>query len=159
MVMRKTLLFDLYHPNLRSILDATNEWIHDGINNGVYKCGLATNQEAYDEQLFDAFEKCEEILGKQQFLCGNILTEPYIGLFVTLIRFHEAYAVIFKCDKRLLREYNTSLFNYMKDIFQIVGLITHELSFYKPSWDYIALGLNIDYSLPHDRDRFSTETA
>ncbi|KAL1223971.1 hypothetical protein V5N11_004509 [Cardamine amara subsp. amara] len=161
--------FDLYPPNLQTIIDETNEWIHDAINNGVYKCGFATNQETYDvavKQLFNALEKCEEILGKQRFLCGNTLTEPDIRLFVTLIRFDEAYVVIFKCDKRFIREYS-NLFNYTKDIYQIAGLSSTvkmghiKLNYYGsfPSINplgIIAHGPNIDYSLPHDRNRFSS---
>ncbi|CAH2046384.1 unnamed protein product [Thlaspi arvense] len=164
--------FELYPLNLRSIIDKTNEWIRDGINNGVYKCGFATNQAAYNEavkQLFNALEKCEEILEKQRFLCGNTLTEPDIRLFVTLIRFDEAYAVIFKCDKKLVREYS-NLFNYTKDIYQIEGLsstvnMDHIKQNYFGSFPslnplgIIAQGPNIDYSLFHDRHRFSSETA
>ncbi|CAA7014767.1 unnamed protein product [Microthlaspi erraticum] len=164
--------FDLYHPNLRTIIDETNEWIHDGISNGVYECGFAKTQAAYDvavKKLFDALDKCEEILGRQRFLCGNTLTESDIRLFVTLIRFDEAYAVIFKCDKRLVREY-WNLFNYTKDIYQIKGLsstvkMDHIKQNYYGSFPSInplgivAHGPNIDYSLPHDRHRFSTETA
>ncbi|KAG2264884.1 hypothetical protein Bca52824_071963 [Brassica carinata] len=160
---------DLYPPNLRSLINETNEWVHHGINNGVYKCGFATTQTAYDEavkQLFDALDKCEEILEKQRFLCGNTLTEPDIRLFVTLIRFDEvAYTVIFKCSKRLIREYS-NLFNYTKDIYQIPGLsstvkMDHVKQNYYGSFPSInplgivAHGPNIDYSLSHDRHRFS----
>ncbi|KAF3488568.1 hypothetical protein F2Q69_00055292 [Brassica cretica] len=160
---------DLYPPNLRSLINIeTNEWVHHGINNGVYKCGFATTQTAYDEavkQLFDALDKCEEILEKQRFLCGNTLTEPDIRLFVTLIRFDEAYTVIFKCSKRLIREYS-NLFNYTKDIYQIPGLsstvkMDHVKQNYYGSFPSInplgivAHGPNIDYSLSHDRHRFS----
>ncbi|KAG7536388.1 Thioredoxin-like superfamily [Arabidopsis suecica] len=162
---------DLYPPNLRAIIDETNEWIHDEINNGVYKCGFAKNQETYDvavKQLYDALDRCEEILRKQRFLCGNTLTEPDIRLFVTLIRFDEAYAVIFKCDKRLVREYY-NLFNYTKDIFQIAGMsstvkMDHIKQNYYGSFpslnplEIIARGPNIDYSLPHDRHRFMDKT-
>ncbi|CAN7027166.1 unnamed protein product [Brassica rapa subsp. trilocularis] len=159
---------DLYPPNLRSLINETNEWVHHGINNGVYKCGFATTQTAYDEavkQLFDALDKCEEILEKQRFLCGNTLTEPDIRLFVTLIRFDEAYTLIFKCSKRLIREYS-NLFNYTKDIYQIPGLsstvkMAHVKQNYYGSFPSInplgivAHGPNIDYSLSHDRHRFS----
>lgn len=159
---------DLYPPNLRSLISETNEWVHHGINNGVYKCGFATTQTAYDEavkQLFDALDICEEILQKQRFLCGNTLTEPDIRLFVTLIRFDEAYVVIFKCNKRLIREYS-NLFNYMKDIYQIPGLsstvnMDHIKQNYYGSFPSInplgivAHGPNIDHSLSHDRHRFS----
>ncbi|XP_023645645.1 uncharacterized protein LOC17876865 isoform X3 [Capsella rubella] len=161
---------DLYPPNLQTIIDDTNEWIHDDINNGVYKCGFATNQETYDvavKALFHALDRCEETLRKQRFLCGNTLTETDIRLFVTLIRFDEVYAVIFKCGKRLVREYY-NLFNYTKDIYQIAGLsstvkMDHIKQNYYGSFpslnplEIIPLGTNIDYSWPHDRNRFSSE--
>ncbi|XP_010494559.1 PREDICTED: uncharacterized protein LOC104771692 isoform X2 [Camelina sativa] len=162
---------DLHPPSLQTIVDDTNAWIHEDINNGVYKCGFATNQETYDvavKQLFHALDKCEEILRKQRFLCGNTLTEPDIRLFVTLIRFDEVYAVIFKCDKRLVREYY-NLFNYTKDIYQIAGIsstlkMDHIKQYYYGSFpslnplEIIPDGPDIDYSLPHDRHRFSSGT-
>ncbi|MCD7456729.1 hypothetical protein HAX54_032919 [Datura stramonium] len=116
--------WDLYPPHLQSQINEINEWIYDGINNGVYRCGFAKKQEPYDEavqKLYQALNKCEEILSKQRYLCGDQVTEADIRLFVTLIRFDEVYAVHFKCNKKLLREY-PNLFNYTKDIFQIPGM-------------------------------------
>ncbi|KAB2081748.1 hypothetical protein ES319_A05G151700v1 [Gossypium barbadense] len=159
---------DLYPPHLRAKIDKTNEWIYSGINNGVYKCGFARKQEPYDEavkQLYDALDQCEEILSKQRYLCGNILTEADIRLFVTLIRFDEVYVVHFKCNKKLLREY-PNLFNYTKDIYQIPGMsstvnVQHIKRHYYGShpsinpFGIIPVGPNIDYSSPHDRARFT----
>ncbi|KAK7317904.1 hypothetical protein RJT34_02515 [Clitoria ternatea] len=159
---------DLYPANLRAQIDETNDWTYDSINNGVYRCGFAKKQEAYNEaarQLYEALDKCENILSKQRYICGNTLTEADIRLFVTLIRFDEVYAVHFKCNKKLLREF-PNLFNYTKDIFQIPGIsstvnMEHmKLHYYgsHPSinpFGIVPVGPNIDYSAPHDRERFS----
>ncbi|KAK6944656.1 hypothetical protein RJ641_025758, partial [Dillenia turbinata] len=159
---------DLYPPHLQAQIDEANEWIYDKINNGVYKCGFARKQEPYDEavnNLYEALDKCEEILGKQRYMCGNTLSEADIRLFVTLIRFDEVYAVHFKCNKKLLREY-PNLFSYTKDIYQIPGMsstvnMEHIKRHYYGShptinpFGIIPRGPNINYSSPHNRDRFS----
>ncbi|TXG48310.1 hypothetical protein EZV62_027604 [Acer yangbiense] len=187
---------DLYPPEMRDQIEETNEWVYLGINNGVYRCGFATKQGPYEEaarQLYEALDKCEEILGKQRYICGNRLTEADIRLFVTIIRFdegwvpfstldtrkevlifpvgrrglilgNEVYAVHFKCNKKLLREY-LNLFNYLKDIYQIPGMsstvnmqqIKRHYYGSHPSinrYGIIPLGPDINYSSPHDRERF-----
>ncbi|KAI8000056.1 Glutathionyl-hydroquinone reductase YqjG [Camellia lanceoleosa] len=159
---------DLYPPHLQAQINEINDWIYDGINNGVYKCGFAKKQGPYEEamkKLYEALDKCEEILGKQRYLCGNTVSEADIRLFVTLIRFDEVYVVHFKCNKKLIREF-PNLFNYIKDIYQIPGMsssvhMEHIKRHYYGShpsinpFGIIPLGSNIDYSAPHDRERFS----
>ncbi|KAE9607314.1 putative glutathione S-transferase [Lupinus albus] len=159
---------DLYPTDLKTQIDENNELIYGSLNNGVYKCGFAKKQEPYNEaakQLYEALDKCEDILNKHRYLCGNTLTEADIRLFVTLIRFDEVYAVHFKCNKKLLREY-PNLFNYTKDIFQIPGISSSvnmehiKLHYYRshPSinpFGVIPLGPDFDYSASHDRHRFS----
>ncbi|CAG8571697.1 2420_t:CDS:2 [Diversispora eburnea] len=84
---KKGLTF--YPENLRSQIDDINEWVYDTVNNGVYKCGFATTQAAYDKNitpLFNSLDKLEEILSKNKFLVGNILTEADIRLWTTIIR-------------------------------------------------------------------------
>ncbi|WCJ39390.1 Glutathione S-transferase family protein [Euphorbia peplus] len=158
---------DLYPPQLRTQIDETNEWIYSGINNGVYKCGFARKQEPYEEamtQLYEALDKCENILGKQRYICGETVSEADIRLFVTLIRFDEVYAVHFKCNKKLLREF-PNLFNYTKDVFQIPGMnssvnMAHIKRHYYGShpsinpFGIIPLGPDINFASPHDREKF-----
>ncbi|KNA03715.1 hypothetical protein SOVF_206450, partial [Spinacia oleracea] len=156
---------DLYPHHLETEIDQVNEWIYDRINNGVYRCGFSTKQEPYDQavdKLYEALDKCEEILAKQRYLCGSSVTEADIRLFVTLIRFDEVYAVHFKCNKKVVREY-PNLLNYTKEMFQIPGMSsTVNMNDIKkhyygshPSinpYGIIPQGPNIDYSSPHDRE-------
>lgn len=89
---------DLYPPHLQAQINDINDWIYDGINNGVYKCGFAKKQGPYEEamkKLYEALDKCEEILGKHRYLCGNTVSEADIRLFVTLIRFDEVWIYIY----------------------------------------------------------------
>ncbi|CAN6238001.1 unnamed protein product [Urochloa humidicola] len=160
---------DLYPVHLRASIDEINDLVYDAINNGVYKCGFAKKQGPYDEavtRLYEAMDKCEEILGKQRYICGDQPTEADIRLFVTLIRFDEVYAVHFKCNKKLLREY-PNLFNYTKDIYQIPGIsstvnMEHIRKHYYGShpsinpYRIIPAGPNIDYNAPHDRERLGS---
>ena len=92
---------DLYPEKLRQDIDAWNERIYPALNNGVYRAGFATTQEAYEEAfhgVFDMLEKVEAHLAARKFLAGEQLTEADIRLFVTLIRFDVAYHGLLKCN-------------------------------------------------------------
>uniref|UniRef100_A0A7S0VA80 GST C-terminal domain-containing protein n=1 Tax=Polytomella parva TaxID=51329 RepID=A0A7S0VA80_9CHLO len=113
---------DLYPQELVSEIDDINAWVYDGINNGVYRCGFATSQEAYDNavsSLFSSLDRVEKLLSDgREFLVGGRLTEADIRLFVTLIRFDEVYVVYFKTNRKLIREF-PHLKKYVTRLYQV----------------------------------------
>ncbi|XP_074585651.1 uncharacterized protein LOC141841385 [Curcuma longa] len=112
---------DLCPQELKKQIDEWNRIIYPNINNGVYKCGFAQSQEAYDNavnDLFNTLDKIESHLSTSRFLCGDVLTLADVCLFTTLIRFDLAYNVLFKCTKKKLVEY-PNLYGYTCDIYQI----------------------------------------
>jgi glutathionyl-hydroquinone reductase len=115
---------DLYPENMVDAIEAENDWIYPNINNGVYRCGFATTQFAYDNaitELTDAFDKVASILERQRFIAGDQLTLADIRLFVTLIRFDPVYIVYFKTNTRSVT-YTPALLNYCRDIYQMPGV-------------------------------------
>jgi putative glutathione S-transferase len=116
---------DLYPEKFRSEIDAMNDSIYESINNGVYKCGFARSQEAYNASIRPLFKRLDELdllLSKQRYLiAGAGITESDIRLFVTLVRFDPIYFVHFKCSKKLIREY-TNLSGWLRDVYQTAKL-------------------------------------
>eukprot|EP00529_Nitzschia_sp_RCC80_P021604 CAMPEP_0113483156 /NCGR_PEP_ID=MMETSP0014_2-20120614/23289_1 /TAXON_ID=2857 /ORGANISM="Nitzschia sp." /LENGTH=395 /DNA_ID=CAMNT_0000376695 /DNA_START=71 /DNA_END=1258 /DNA_ORIENTATION=+ /assembly_acc=CAM_ASM_000159 len=118
---------DLYptdDTDLRAKIDEVNEWVYPTINNGVYRCGFAKSQEAYNKaitELTESFDKVEEILKKQRYIAGDQFTEADIRLFVTLLRFDEVYVVYFKTNTRSCITSPTIL-NYLRDVYQMDGV-------------------------------------
>jgi len=100
---------DFYPENLRSEIDTLIPYIQEKINIGVYKTGLAPNQQAYDhmvDSLFEALHEMEKRLAGSRFLChDNNLTIADIRLFTTLVRFDHVYYFIFKCNKERLQDF------------------------------------------------------
>ena len=99
---------DYYPAALRDEIDAVNARVYDSVNNGVYKCGFATSQLAYDEAiepLFDTLDWLDARLAGQRYLVGETLTEADWRLFTTLIRFDPVYVGHFKCNKKRLIDY------------------------------------------------------
>ena len=115
---------DYYPENLRSQIDAVNSRVYDTINNGVYLCGFATTQQAYEKAfkaLFESLDWVEDILSKQPYLAGEQLTEADWRLFTTLIRFDAVYFGHFKTNRQQIADY-PAISNYVREMYQIKGI-------------------------------------
>jgi putative glutathione S-transferase len=114
---------DLYPESLRDEMDEVMQRVYTEVNNGVYRCGFAGTQEAYDaayERLFAALDWLEERLATQRFLMGETITEADVRLFTTLARFDPVYHGHFKCNRSKLTELPV-LWAYARDLFQTPG--------------------------------------
>jgi putative glutathione S-transferase len=112
---------DLYPEPLRSEIDAISEVIYHDVNNGVYKTGFATTQQAYEEAfdaLFNRLDWLEDRLSRQRFLVGDQLTEADVRLWVTLVRFDAVYHGHFKCNRNKLIEF-PNLWAYARDLYSL----------------------------------------
>ncbi|ADJ28523.1 glutathione S-transferase family protein [Nitrosococcus watsonii] len=157
---------DYYPEDLRESIEAINETVYDNINNGVYKAGFATSQEAYDEAvtvLFDTLESLEQRLGESRYLVGNTLTEADLRLWTTLLRFDPVYVTHFKCDRKRIRDY-PNLDGLLREIYQLPGVaetvhMDHIRNHYFRSHPtvnpngIVSIGPELDLSAPHGRDR------
>lgn len=154
-----------YYPNaLRPEIEALNARIYATLNNGVYRCGFATTQTAYEAAitpLFDTLDWLEGILANTRYLTGPDITEADWRLFTTLIRFDPVYVGHFKCNLRRIVDY-PNLSNYLRDLYQQPGIaetvnMQHIKEHYYASHDSInpsrvvPKGPTIDFSQPHNR--------
>jgi putative glutathione S-transferase len=115
---------DFYPLRLRSEIDRINDFIYANVNNGVYRCGFARSQEAYEaayDQLFQALDEIEARLARQRYLLGGQITESDWRLFPTLVRFDVAYFSLFKCNRQRIADY-PNLSNYMRELYQVPGV-------------------------------------
>ena len=156
---------DLYPPALRPEIDAVNEWVYSGINNGVYRCGFATTQGAYKEAfalLYQALDRVESLLAQRRYIAGSAFTEADVRLFMTIIRFDEVYAVYFKTNGRLIRE-SPHTFAWLREMMQMPVLggsvnMTHIKRHYYTSHPLlnahavVPVGRVVDYGAPHGRE-------
>lgn len=111
---------DIYPQALRSEIEALNEWIYPGINNGVYRAGFAKTQKAYEaavKEVFESLDKVEKLVDGKEYMVGNTLTEVDIRLWVTLIRFDPVYVGHFKCNIRNIRNGYPAINRYMKNLY------------------------------------------
>ena len=155
---------DYYPKHLRSEIDTLNERIYTTLNNGVYRCGFATTQAAYEEAitpLFDTLDWLEDILSRKRYLTGAQITEADWRLFTTLIRFDPVYVGHFKCNIRRIADY-PNLSNYLRDLYQQPGIartvnMEHIKRHYYESHTSInpsrivPTGPDTDFTTPHDR--------
>ncbi|HZC25375.1 MAG TPA: glutathione S-transferase C-terminal domain-containing protein, partial [Actinopolymorphaceae bacterium] len=114
---------DLYPEDLRDEIDEVSAAVFTDVNNGVYRCGFATTQEAYDrayDALFARLDWLEDRLSHRRYLCGDQVTEADVRLFTTLVRFDTVYHGHFKCNRNKLTEM-PALWAYARDLFQIPG--------------------------------------
>ncbi len=158
---------DFYPQDLHSEIDSLNERIYESVNNGVYKCGFATSQEAYEEAivpLFDTLDWLDERLSSQRYLTGSTITEADWRLFTTLVRFDPVYVGHFKCNVKRIVDY-ANLSGYVRDLYQQPGVkdtvnMQHIKNHYYASHEsinpsrVIPAGPAIDFMAAHDRSRF-----
>jgi putative glutathione S-transferase len=155
---------DLYPERLRAEIDEINALVYTDVNNGVYKAGFATTQQAYEaafDALFARLDWLDERLATRRFLLGDQITEADVRLFTTLVRFDAVYYLHFKCNLRRLVDY-PNLWPYARDLYQRPGFgdttnfdhikrhyyMTHE--HLNPS-RIVPKGPAVDWSAPHGR--------
>ncbi|HEX7075784.1 MAG TPA: glutathione S-transferase family protein [Hyphomicrobiaceae bacterium] len=157
---------DYYPEDLRPEINALNDRIYDTVNNGVYKAGFATTQEAYDSafaELFATLDVLDERLATRRYLLGNRLTEADWRLFTTLVRFDPVYFGHFKCNLRRIKDY-PNLSGYLRDLYQKPGIaetvnMAHIKGHYYQSHrtinptGIVPRGPELDLNRPSGRDR------
>lgn len=159
----------LYPEALRDEIDAVNEWVYPNVNNGVYRCGFATTQSAYEEafgQLFEALDRLEDRLVSQRYLVGETPTEADWRLFTTLVRFDAVYVGHFKCNRQRIADY-PALSGYLRDLYQTPGVAeTVDLEHIKRHYyeshatinptGIVPVGPRLELDRPHGREALST---
>lgn len=148
------------------VLDA----LYEPVNNGVYRAGFATTQEAYEEActlLFEQLDRWENRLATRRYLCGDVISEADVAMYVTLIRFDLVYYSHFKCNVRRIRDY-PNLWNYLNDLYGSPGFgATTDLRHIKVHYYWsqtavnptrvVPLGPDPGVGEPHDRGRFNSD--
>jgi glutathionyl-hydroquinone reductase len=159
---------DLYPEHLRAEIDKLNAVVYDTVNNGVYKCGFARTQAAYESAfapLFETLDSLEGRLARNRYLFGSLTTEADWRLFTTLVRFDPVYYSHFKCNLRRIIDY-PNLWGYTRDLYQVSGVsetvsLAHIKRHYYASHASInpsrivPVGPAIDFSAPHNRGSLS----
>lgn len=159
---------DLYPEALRSAIDQWNEKIYTNVNNGVYRCGFAQTQSAYEKAckaLFATLDEIEQTLAVQRYLCGNSVTLADVRLFTTLFRFDTVYHSLFKCNWRRIQDYK-HLSGYLRDLYQLPGVAnTCDLETVKRDYfgnlfplnpgGIVPIGPELDLGAAHNREQMA----
>ena len=162
---------DYYPEDLRADIDEINERVYATVNNGVYKCGFATSQDAYEENfapLFETLDHIEDRLSQHRYLVGDRLTEADWRLFTTLVRFDAVYYSHFKCNRSRINDY-PNIWGYVRELYQMPGIahtvsLNHIKRHYYGSHETInptrivPVGPEIHFNAPHSRDHLPKET-
>ena len=157
---------DFSPASLLQEIDDINAFVYTTINNGVYKAGFSTTQEAYEEaviELFAALDTLEARLADKRYLTGSTITEADWRLFTTLVRFDAVYVGHFKCNLRRIIDY-PNLWGYLRDLYQVPGIaetvnMEHIKQHYYTSHAninptrIIPIGPAIDFTTAHNRDQ------
>ena len=157
---------DFSPASLLPEIDDINAFVYTTINNGVYKAGFSTTQEAYEEaviELFAALDTLEARLADKRYLTGSTITEADWRLFTTLVRFDAVYVGHFKCNLRRIIDY-PNLWGYLRDLYQVPGVaetvnMEHIKQHYYTSHAninptrIIPIGPAIDFTTAHHRDQ------
>jgi putative glutathione S-transferase len=159
-----------FHPaDLREAIEDVNRLVYETVNNGVYRCGFAVTQAAYEDAfdaLFETLDGLEERLSRHAYLVGDRLTEADWRLFTTLVRFDSVYHGHFKCNARRLVEY-PNLWAYTRQLYQVPGVAgTVDMDHIKRHYHMSHASINptrvvpkgpqIDFTTPHGRDGMET---
>lgn len=157
---------DFSPASLLPEIDDINAFVYTTINNGVYKAGFSTTQEAYEDaviELFAALDTLEARLADKRYLTGSTITEADWRLFTTLVRFDAVYVGHFKCNLRRIIDY-PNLWGYLRDLYQVPGIaetvnMGHIKQHYYTSHAninptrIIPIGPAIDFTTAHNRDQ------
>ena len=158
---------DLYPKALKEDIDRWNQKIYHTVNNGVYRCGFAQTQTAYEKackELFATLDEIDDTLATKRYLCGDLVTLADVRLFTTLVRFDVVYYGLFKCSIKRIQDYQY-LGGYLKDLYQLPGVAaTSDLDSIKQDYygnlfplnpgGIIPLGFDeANFQQPHNRDR------
>ena len=163
---------DLYPAPIRKEIDDINDVVYNNINNGVYRAGFATTQDAYEKafkSLFETLDTLEERLSSQRYLVGDQITEADWRLFTTLVRFDAVYYNHFKTNKKRLMDY-PNLWSYTRELYQVPG-VAETVNMDHIKYHYFAShrsinptgivpnGPDINYLEPHKRENISYKNA